>query len=399
MALGIAAFLAGCSSSGDNGSADLQRQLDMRANISPEDLAELREELGQLQMAQMTREQEEMMRQQKEQARRDVMAAAGLEGGLARSPQAAAFAMSEDDTMANHLPGGETVLSPSTSALYWDWRGGNQSVAQPELGAAYVKSLSGDGARGFHVTYVIDGTEHPVHFTRNNYNPAPEAQNYRAFLGEDSEAYFWNFTGGFRPEDDDHTDGSTFRSYHELYGWTVPEGAWEYRGVFASGLQTMVDNLPMGTATFEGYTISEWWDAGKPVWGGAGGGYAFVESNLTLEANLNAGTISGQMDEFGIPGWHSASGEKELLAGSSIDITSTTIEEAQFGADWVASGPMDVLPHETLHGFTGRIIGNFYGPAAEEVAGVLSGTRAAMGGAGEQFIAGGFSAVQVGPDQ
>ena len=42
MVLGIAAFLVGCSSSDDGRSADLQRQLDMRADISPEDLADLR---------------------------------------------------------------------------------------------------------------------------------------------------------------------------------------------------------------------------------------------------------------------------------------------------------------------------------------------------------------------
>ena len=56
--------------------------------------------------------------------------------------------------------------------------------------------------------------------------------------------------------------------------------------------------------------------------------------------------------------------------------------------------PWTFSPGETLHGFTGRIIGEFYGPAAEEAGGVLSGQRAAMGGAGEQFITGGFSTSQ-----
>ena len=337
------------------------------------------------------------MRQREEQARRNVMAVAGLEGGLARSSHAAVYAMSEEDTIANHLPGGQTVFSPSTSALRWDWLGANESVAEPELGAAYVKSLSGDGARGFHVTYVIDGTEYPVHFARDEYSAAPADQHYKQLL-EDKEAFLWSWTGSFGPEDDDHTDGPTFRSYHDLHGWSFIETGWEHRGAFASGFRTMPSNLPTGSATFQGYTISEWWDADNPEYLGVGG-YTFVESDLSLEANLDAGTISGQMNEFRIPDWHSASGEREPLAGSSISITSTAIEEARFGADWVASGPMGVLPHETLHGFTGRIIGEFYGPAAEEAAGVLSGTRAAMGSAGEQFIVGGFSASQVAPDQ
>jgi hypothetical protein len=397
LAVVLCALLIGCSSD-DNKSADLQRQLDMRADISPEDLAEIEEELEEFRMAQMLRDQEEMMRQQAEQARRDVMAAAGLEGGLARSPQAAVYAMSEDDTIASHLPGGETVVSPSTAALYWDWHGNDKSVAEPELGAAYVKSLSGDGERGLHVTYVIDGTEYPVHFTRDDYNPAPGATHYRQDSGEDNEAYLWNMAGGFIPEDDDHTDGPTFRSYHDLHGWSFVEAGWEHRGLFASGLHTLSDNLPTGSATFEGYTVSEWWDADNPEFLGVGG-HTFIESDLSLEVNLDDGTISGQMTEFRIPSWHTASGENVPLAGSSADIASTPIEEARFGAEWVASGPMDALPHETLHGFTGRIIGDFYGPAAEEAAGVLSGKRAAMGDAGEQFLVGGFSASQVAPDQ
>ena len=83
----LCAALVGCSSDDDK-SADLQRQLDMRADISPEDLAEIEGELEEFRMAQMLQEQEAMMRQQQEQARLDTMAAAGLEGGLARSPQA-----------------------------------------------------------------------------------------------------------------------------------------------------------------------------------------------------------------------------------------------------------------------------------------------------------------------
>ena len=219
MVLGIAAFLAGCSSSDDNGSADLQRQLDMRADISPEDIAALRAQVEELMgradispedlaalrsqverlmgradispedlaglraqietlmgradispedLAAIQEELEaftmaRMMLQQQEQARLDAMAAGGLEGGLARSPQAAVYATSEADTVANRLPDGQTVFSPSTVALYWDWIG-LENVAQPDLGAAYVKSLSSDGAGGFHATFVLDGTEHPRSF-------------------------------------------------------------------------------------------------------------------------------------------------------------------------------------------------------------------------------------------
>ena len=392
----LCAALVGCSSDDDK-SADLQRQLDMRADISPEDLAEIEGELEEFRMAQMLQEQEAMMRQQQEQARLDTMAAAGLEGGLARSPQAPVYATSEQDTVANLLPGGQTVFSPSSVALRWDSFGADETVAQTDLGAAYVKSISSDGAGGFHVNYVIDGTEQPVHFTRDLYRPAPEYEDYRKVL-EDAEVYIWSWTGSFTPDDDDHTDGASFRNYHDLHGWSFVEAGWEHRGASASGLQTMPENLPTGSAAFEGYMIGEWWDADEPEFLGVEG-KTFIQADLNLEANLDDGTISGRMDEFLVPSWHSASGENEPLAGSSVDIASTMIDEARFAADWVGNGPMDVSPGETLHGFTGRIIGEFYGPAAEEAGGVLSGQRAAMGGAGDQFITGGFSTSRAAPDQ
>ena len=199
MVVGILAGLlaVGCGGDGDDMSADLQRQFDMQ-----------KEELEAFRMAQMLRDQEE-------QARRDTMAAAGLEGGLARSPQAAVYATSEQDTVANLLPAGQTVFSPSSAALYWDFLG-VRTVAQPELGAAHVKSFSSDGAGGFHVTYVIDGKEHPAHFTRNLYRP--DSFDYLKRL-EDNNAWLWSWSGAFEIEEDDHTDGSIYRDYHDVHGW------------------------------------------------------------------------------------------------------------------------------------------------------------------------------------
>ena len=333
----------------------------------------------------------QMMEDMEEQARLAAMAAAGLEGGLARSPQDAVFATSEENTIASLLPEGETVFSPSSAALYWDFLGLNKTVEQSELGAAYLKSISTDGAGGFHVIFVIEGTEYPAHFTRDKYVAGAE-QHYREIL-EDKEPVFWSWTGSFTPEDDDHTDGASFRSYHDLHGWTVVGPGWERRGISAYGLETMPENMPTGSAAYEGYLIAEWWDADNPVWLGVDG-RTFFQGTVNLEANMDDGTISGQVDEFIVPSWHSTSGEDEPLAGNSMDIASTAIEEARFASEWVGSGPMDVPAAETLHGFTGRIIGNFYGPAAEEAGGVLSGQRGPMGGSGDQFIIGAFSTAQ-----
>ena len=69
--------------------------------------------------------------------------------------------------------------------------------------------------------------------------------------------------------------------------------------------------------------------------------------------------------------------------------------DARFMPTWTVTGS-DPNAERTLDGFTGTILGQFYGPAAEEVSGVLSGSRPAAddGSTQQRFIAGGFGAAQ-----
>ena len=430
MVVGIAAFLVGCSSSDDGRSADLQRQLDMRADISPEDLADLRaqietlmgradispedlaglraqietlmgradispEDLAAIQEELEAFKMAQMMRQQEEQARLDAMATAGLEGGLSRSPQAAVYAGSDQDTLSSLLPGGETAFSPLSSSIHLDYLGTNRGVRQSALGAAYVKSVSSDGEGGFNVSYVIDGEETLVHFAADQYRPAPAYDFHDAT--EDTLSWFWSWTDSFAvPDDPDRTDGSTFFDYFDLHGWAHEGPGETRRGALAYGVRTMPGDLPMGNATYQGYMSAEWWSAGNPAWRSQ----EFFEGSLTLEANLDDMEISGRVNGIRIPGWWSASGENEPLDPSnSIDIAATAIDQGRFSSNWAGNGPMDAGPGETFYGFTGTILGEFYGPAAEEVGGVLSGSRPAMGATPEQLLIGGFGASQPDPAQ
>ena len=74
-----------------------------------------------------------------------------------------------------------------------------------------------------------------------------------------------------------------------------------------------------------------------------------------------------------------------LAAGNSIGISNGMIDAGGFNADWAASGPMNAARHETMSGFEGTMVGEFYGPAAEEVGGVMSGHRAADGSSPGRF--------------
>ena len=388
--------------------AALRGQLAGRANISPDDLAALRSEVGTLrtevarlmgradispadlaairaEVARLTNER--MAAQMEQQARLDAQTNAGLGDGLARTIATPVYAASDVDTLANLLPGGQTIFAPLSASVR---RGVNAYF--PSHGATYLKAISSDGQGGFNVTWTIDGVDTPVHFSADTFVPN------QAFVNNEDQYYsLYGFTDAFYPEDPadvDRTDGSSDFAYLDLVGWNL----WPFAdqlalmGFSTFGVRTMPDNLPTGSATYEGTMAAQRWEGDNPDFGRGGGRYLY--GNLTLEADLSDMLLSGQIDGIHIPDWSSASGQNEPLEGSSIAIQSTGIGEAEFIASWVGSGPMDAARDKTLHGFEGTVVGEFYGPAAEEVGGVISGGRYGMEGGSDELLIGGFGAAQ-----
>ena len=320
----------------------------------------------------------------------DPMMTVGLGGGLTQSPQPPVYADSGQDTLANLLPGGEAVFSPLSSTIHLDY--GMDEAAQPEQGTAYVKSISSDGAGGFHVISVFNGEESRVHLEADDYSA-----EFSAFLktSEDEQSFYYFTSWG----------SSEFDYFHFGY-WLHYEGSdatagdstllqgETYDTYVTYGARTDSGRLPAGSAVYVGTMGAGWWDAeGDPD---SNLPDRYLQGTLSLEANFDDATISGRVDDMAIPSWSSDSGEDEPVG--AIGIAATTIDKAQFIADWVGENTdVNAAPDRTLSGFTGTILGEFYGPAAEEVSGVLSGRRAATGATPERFIIGSFGASQ--PEQ
>ena len=363
----------------------LRERLAGRADISPADLATLRSEIETLKAEAARLTDESMVAEMERQARLDVQADAGLGNGLARTIATPAYAASNEDTLANLLPGGQTLFTPLSASVR---RG--VSAYFSSNGSAYLKAISSDGQGGFNVTWTIDGVDTPVHFEPGAFVPN------EAFVNDEARYYsLYGFTDAFYPEDPadvDRTDGSSYFDYLDLVGWNL----WPFAdqlaltGFSTFGARTMPGNLPTGSAIYEGYMAAQRWEADNPDFGRGGGRYLW--GNLTLEADLSDMVLSGQIEGIYVPDWSSTSGQNEPLEGSSIAIQSTGIGEAEFIASWVGNGPMDAARDKTLHGFDGTVVGEFYGPAAEEVGGVLSGARYGMEGGSDELLIGGFGA-------
>lgn len=335
-----------------------------------------------------------LLEEQREQERLDRQRLAGLEGGLARSPEPSVYAASTDDTLANLLGSGETVFSALSAAIRRDFLGADSGAAHPSLGGAYVKSVAGDGAGGYRLALAVGGRESVVHFRAEETN----ARNIALGEAEDNLTAYTLFpwTHSFRADPNDpSTDGSYTYDYFDLRGWSAGSAAWnQIRGFVAYGARTMSENLS-GRAGYQGRVQAEFWNADDPNWNTQ----TRLLGTLHLQANLDTGEISGRIDEL-IARPPGAASYRPMAGGNVIDIASTPIEEGRFVAAWVGNDPnVNAAPDDTIGGFSGNLLGEFYGPAAEEIGGVIGGRRAATDSTPEQLLIGGFHGAQPGPGQ
>ena len=340
----------------------------------------------------------ERLEMQREQWRLDRQELAGFEGGLARSLQPAVYAGSEADTLASLLPGGETAFSALSVALWRDYRAAAYGTAQPDLGSAYVKSVSSDGAGGFRVIFVIDGRESVSHFPSRLFS----ADNFSGSAQDNALAPYllWSWTDSFEVDADgpaatDRTTGSSLYDYFDINGWQAG-GALigNFRGFMTYGAVTRAENLPSGSATYEGRLDAEIWRADSWEWGSR----SSLRGAIHLQADFAAGEIGGKIDALHIQ-HRVADAFQALPEGNAIDIASVPIDEARITAQWIGNdGNANAPPHETIGGFAGTLIGDFYGPRADEAGGVLSGRRAATTTNPEQFLMGAFGASRSDPE-
>ena len=340
-------------------------------------------ELGELRTARM-------LEDQREQDRLDRQRLAGLEGGLARSLQQSRFAESDADTLANLLPGGDEVFSTLSAAVWRDYD--NRSSAFPGLGAAYVKSVSSDGDGGFRVNFVIDGRVSLVHFPAHRFGTTL----FRGGAQGSLTAYsLWSWTDSFQAGSDGaaagpRTDGSSHFDYFDINGWQAgTSGIGNFRGFMTYGIRTPPDNLPTGSASYEGRLRAEMWNADASGWGTQ----TWVHGVLQLQANFDDGQVSGRID--GLEFQPQGEARYDLPDGNVVLIAGTPIREARFATEWMGrDSNRNAARQETIGGFSGTLVGEFYGPAADELGGTLSGRRGATDTAPEQYLIGGFGASQ-----
>ena len=180
------------------------------------------------------------------------------------------------------------------------------------------------------------------------------------------------------PERDEHA--IVIRHTSEAPNW---------RGFAIAGNRShQIDETRMGTATYnDGFSTQlEIYQPEGQIWSRYRDVYWAYDGQLV--ADFDAMTISGQFDEW----YTDARGRDENGDWPSIDI-SATLESAPITADGF-TGAFSVTGVGLDGTFDATYEGSFYGPAAEDAAGVISGTYTEMPGQAANPVIGWFFAGQ-----
>ena len=259
-----------------------------------------------------------------------------------RSAQLPLYAESDADTLESLLPGGKTGFIPLSVAIWRDYLAADYVTTLPEPGNAYVKSVSSDGEGGFRVTFVIDARESLSHF------PAPHfsTDSFRGRALDDRLVAYslWSWTDSFdehpaNPAAMDRTDGPSNYDHFDMNGWQAGGAVvGNFRGFMTYGARNRPEKLPLGSATYVGRLEAEVWSADKWQWGSR----TSVQGTIHLEADFNAGRISGRIVALRAK-VRSSRAFLALPEGNSIDIASAPIGEAQRSPNRLA-----LIPTKTL---------------------------------------------------
>ncbi len=267
-----------------------------------------------------------------------------------------------------------------------DFRNIRDRITEPIARSAEVRSVAPDGDGGFTVAYVIDGSEHRVHFDRNQ-----NGQGFESSASGGDEYELYAFGGSFKKG-----------RYHSTFSASVDDLHCDdcYFGAYLStGLETPPDVLrSLGRAHYDG----SFWAELYPEGGARSRNRRQIYGDLALQADFSEGRISGLVEriEMRAAEVESPDGDWAYLPESnSITVLDGEIDDSRFQAKWKgrdSDRTSDI--DRSLRGFAGGISGAFFGPNGEEVGGTVGGGRDAGATSPEWHVMGAITGSRAGTE-
>ena len=170
-----------------------------------------------------------------------------------------------------------------------------------------------------------------------------------------------------------HFDGSNYGGPDGSFGFigSTPGGS---QTLAVYGLETPIENLPTGTATYSGRSSIESWDSSLDTldWEKA---MTQLRGDARLEMNFGDGSLTGRIDNMTMR----SPGENRFTALSTttgFDIASGDIVNGQFAATITGTDTNTDAPFaESMRGFEGGVVGAAYNWNGNWLGGVFAAQR------------------------
>ena len=207
-----------------------------------------------------------------------------------------------------------------------------------------VTNLTSDNMGGWYVSFLVNGRPGSVHLTAEHAHPSGRDWNHQF-----GDLYVQL---GFIPFE--HFDiVRVFASY---------DGD-EVAGAYLYGDPTPSAGMPPGTAVYTGtlrrFSTHSYFDAAREQVT-----YTEVGGDITLTADFANDTFTGIVDNIVIDADLSGRTRWDARPDTAFAVSSGTISESVFSGRVAGTG--------YFSGFTGDIVGAFYGPDADEAGGVIT---------------------------
>ena len=290
--------------------------------------------------------------------------------GLKLSDASPVFAEDETSTLKAMLGDPANVFPVLSTNLN---RHREPSPGSVELSTdIFVKSIRRDASGAYVIDYVLDGADEQVTIPLDN---CPRGCRTRV------NGRTFGLYGDTNDDDDMATteDGlGEFDYVAAHFAFYQPDDT-QRRVRWVFGVRN--EALPMGTATYHGRLYGDTWlttDSDSDF-------EQRISGTVRIVANFDMRALAGRI--YGIRGSEPGDSARTVWPTSSFTLTNGRIVNGQFtatltGVDSDPNTPLD----ESVRGFMGHVLGEFYGPNAEEVGGVVSATRDLAGTADDRVL-------------
>ena len=274
--------------------------------------------------------------------------------GLSLSDAVPVVASTADDTLAKSLENAANVFPTLNATLY---RAEGTGLSTDFAVDSIQLNAQGD----YVISYTLDGTLAEVTITPDDFRE--DFDNYRVDV-DGARFFFWFRVPSRNLEFSRYMDSATLVR-HDLDAG-VSDRAW-----FIFGVRTETPPS-MGSATYLGRFEARAYRSDDPDHDER----QHITGAMRLVANFDVNQLDGAIDAIRSR-VRNRSGDITDWPESRFEITEGRIVNGQFTATLIGRG--DANLDQSLKDFTGSILGEFYGPDADEVGAVVAAERPAVG--------------------